>query len=194
MGNGVSRHSPAADILSRNQEKTVSSKTKRVRSSSIGTISSNIFYPRHHREWLNGDISERMDPLLFSAEMFLQELSSSKKSMAPRVPNIQKADTSKSVHSDDSKWVLAGSDRNRVLGDYFEIGESRSDELGRGHYGVVKKAISKATGQTVAVKTVQKQKPSDVAMLRNELFILGLVDHENVVKLLDVFETESCCR
>jgi serine/threonine protein kinase len=57
---------------------------------------------------------------------------------------------------------------------------------------VVKKAICRRTGNVVAIKTVDKIKHSAIIeQIKNEVSIMKLCQHSNIVKLLDVFETVS---
>jgi serine/threonine protein kinase len=56
----------------------------------------------------------------------------------------------------------------------------------------VKKAICRRTGNVVAIKTVDKIKHSAIIeQIKNEVSIMKLCQHSNIVKLLDVFETVS---
>ena len=66
--------------------------------------------------------------------------------------------------------------------------------LGQGAYAVVRKALNKRTGNLVAIKTYEKQRMLDIRKKRNlisEVKILRSVDHPNIVKLLEVIETDS---
>ncbi|AAS53186.2 AFL188Cp [Eremothecium gossypii ATCC 10895] len=63
-------------------------------------------------------------------------------------------------------------------------------ELGSGHYAIVKEAINKITGQSVAVKIFHPQKNDDAKktrQFREETKILMGLNHENIVKLLERF-------
>jgi hypothetical protein len=76
----------------------------------------------------------------------------------------------------------------------YELG----DELGSGGYGFVMTAYNRAVGQEVAVKFIIKNKVSEHAWTEDDVFgklpmevmLLSLVDHENIVKCLDLFEDE----
>ncbi|KAH8053047.1 hypothetical protein JL722_9712 [Aureococcus anophagefferens] len=59
-------------------------------------------------------------------------------------------------------------------------------------HGKVYKGRRKFTGQTVALKFISKHGKSerDMRNLRQEIAILSALDHENVVKMFDYFETE----
>jgi len=71
----------------------------------------------------------------------------------------------------------------------YDIG----DELGRGAFSVVKKAVNKASGEEVAVKIIAKQpdNPRQQDMVENELICWLRLDHPNCVQLKEVFETET---
>ena len=65
------------------------------------------------------------------------------------------------------------------------------ERIGEGSFGKVHKGRRKYTGQFVALKFIQKQGKSaqELASLRSEIAILRKLDHENIVMLLDHFET-----
>lgn len=64
--------------------------------------------------------------------------------------------------------------------------------IGSGKFATVYKCISKQTQEELAVKLLEKQHMSlhEKELLRTEIAILRLVEHENVVKLVDVLENE----
>ena len=66
------------------------------------------------------------------------------------------------------------------------------ERIGEGSFGKVYKGRRKHTGQTVALKFIGKHGKSerDLRNLRQEIAILSALDHENVVKMFDYFETE----
>ena len=70
--------------------------------------------------------------------------------------------------------------------DIYEIMEV----LGHGHFAVVSRGVHKVTGETVAIKAIEKAR-TDVNAVRQEIAILQKVgSHPNIVALRDVFETE----
>lgn len=77
----------------------------------------------------------------------------------------------------------------RCLEDHYEV----QGQLGAGAYGIVRLATHKITGQQVAVKTVNKENmnATEVTQHHRELEILKVCQHENVVKLVDFFETQE---
>ncbi|KIJ18871.1 hypothetical protein PAXINDRAFT_26938, partial [Paxillus involutus ATCC 200175] len=72
------------------------------------------------------------------------------------------------------------------------------DELGSGGYGFVMTALHRRLNSEVAVKFVIKEKVPEQAWINHdtwgripmEVMLLRIVDHENIVKCLDIFEDE----
>lgn len=91
--------------------------------------------------------------------------------------------------SAEGLWVIADPvKRARKLEDYYDV---PNEEMGKGHYGVVRKGVRKSDSVPVAVKTVPKRRAVYVEMLRGEVAILKALDHENIIKLYDEFEDEA---
>eukprot|EP01041_Mallomonas_annulata_P001467 gene1467-2818_t len=65
-----------------------------------------------------------------------------------------------------------------------------SRELGSGAFSVVRLAVNKTTGDSVAVKIVDKKKLSeeDLESLATEILILDHLNHPHIIKLMEVFE------
>lgn len=65
--------------------------------------------------------------------------------------------------------------------------------IGQGAYGHVYKARRKFTGQFVAIKSIKKKgkEEKDIKVMRDEIEILKKLKHENIVLLLDSFETQA---
>ena len=78
--------------------------------------------------------------------------------------------------------------KNGSQGVRYEMGKL----LGKGNYSEVKKAVIKATGQSVAIKCVQKAglNQEDEQALKEEVRILRAMNHPNVIKLEDFYEDE----
>lgn len=72
------------------------------------------------------------------------------------------------------------------IDNFYEFGEA----LGKGQFGLVRKATHKKTRTHVAIKQIKKKKIStdELDMLRNEIEVLKVCKHPNVVQLYDVFE------
>jgi Protein kinase domain len=86
-------------------------------------------------------------------------------------------------------WVIDDpTERARRLQDFYDVPDK---EMGKGHYGTVRKGMRKTDGVRVAVKTVPKKRAIYVEMLRNEIEILKGLDHTNVIRLYDAFEDEK---
>jgi hypothetical protein len=77
----------------------------------------------------------------------------------------------------------------RWFDDYYETGEL----LGSGAYGQVLKAKSRENGRIAAVKILSKEAidAKGEMRIRREIDILRIVNHENLLKLYDVFETSD---
>ena len=74
----------------------------------------------------------------------------------------------------------------RALSDSYRVG----DVIGKGSFGKVFLGQSKITKENVAIKQIDKKDmmKSELALQMNEIDILKVCNHHNVVKLLDVFE------
>ncbi|KAI0958447.1 hypothetical protein AcV7_004268 [Taiwanofungus camphoratus] len=87
---------------------------------------------------------------------------------------------------------------DHTLNPFFVRTYALGDELGAGGYGFVMTARHRGEGYEVAVKFIIKDKVPDHAWWEDEAFgriptevmLITLVDHENVVKCLDLFEDE----
>ena len=67
------------------------------------------------------------------------------------------------------------------------------EPLGKGKFGLVRAAIHKKTGKTVAVKLMSKKEMtvSDVELQRREIEILKMCQHPHIIRLLDIFENQD---
>ncbi|CAJ0760677.1 5882_t:CDS:2, partial [Entrophospora sp. SA101] len=71
---------------------------------------------------------------------------------------------------------------------YYKIGKT----LGSGAYASVKEAVKTTTGHRVAIKVIQKRKVrNQEAMVYKEMEILSKLDHPNIVKFYDWFESRD---
>ena len=70
--------------------------------------------------------------------------------------------------------------------DFYEMRES----LGKGKFGIVRSGIHKKTGKKVAIKVMKKNAMSqlDVELVKQEIEILKICQHPNLLHMLDVFE------
>lgn len=88
----------------------------------------------------------------------------------------------------------AGHYLNPYFVDAYELG----DELGAGGYGFVMTARNRTERHEVAVKFIIKDKVPEHAWIDDDLFgrlptevmLVSILDHENIVKCLDVFEDD----
>jgi calcium-dependent protein kinase len=84
----------------------------------------------------------------------------------------------------------------QVLGnqDIHKAYEFENQEIGSGHYGVVRKAKLKSVPSKVfAVKSIPKKKlKGDIGLLRGELDMLRCTDHPNIIQFYEIFQDEEC--
>ncbi|KAL4508150.1 hypothetical protein ABPG72_021523 [Tetrahymena utriculariae] len=78
------------------------------------------------------------------------------------------------------------SNKKKIRDDYKFL-----KELGSGAFGVVFLATHRITGDERAVKAVAKDRLSDKQQFQDEINILKELDHPNIVKLYEVYESES---
>jgi len=71
----------------------------------------------------------------------------------------------------------------------YEIGK----ELGRGGFSIVKEGIDRITGERVAVKFIEKKfiDQEELKLLGREIDIMKKVQHRNVLRLIEIYETDS---
>lgn len=67
------------------------------------------------------------------------------------------------------------------------------ETLGKGKYGLVKKANHKKSDKEVAVKIVKKKELSlkDLELLKREIEVLKVCQHPNIIRFYDVFENSD---
>ena len=65
--------------------------------------------------------------------------------------------------------------------------------MGKGKYGLVKRAEHKKSGREVAVKIVKKKELSlkDIELLKREIEVLKICQHPNIIRFYDVFENSD---
>ena len=106
-----------------------------------------------------------------------------------RETSLQGADIGKKP---SNRILMAiGSLRRFIRGGVRRDYDIEGEELGRGRYGVVRIATSLRTGEKLAVKIVSKddKDTKDLRNLHREIAVMRSLDHENVVRLHDVFES-----
>jgi len=60
--------------------------------------------------------------------------------------------------------------------------------IGRGNFAEVKKAVNKETREEVAVKIVSIKDQDDYDAIKQEIEILGKLEHPNIIRLIEIFE------
>ena len=69
------------------------------------------------------------------------------------------------------------------------------NEIGKSALGGVYSAINEYTDEKVAIKIISKESlqynKTELTLINNEITILKLLNHKNIIKLYEVFETES---
>jgi len=78
-----------------------------------------------------------------------------------------------------------------VTGVYSNIVEDyliSPNVLGKGHYGVVRECHHRVTGETFAVKSIDKSKIGRMDHLQREIYLLANVDHPSIMKMSDCYE------
>jgi len=76
-----------------------------------------------------------------------------------------------------------------AVDELYRVGE----EIGRGAFSVVKRGVNKKSSEEVAIKFIEKKfvDKQDLMLLAREIDIMKKVDHPNVLKLKEVFETDE---
>ncbi|CAD8171668.1 unnamed protein product [Paramecium octaurelia] len=87
---------------------------------------------------------------------------------------------------DQLKKLIEG-DEMRKFTDYFQYKET----IGQGAFGIVVRAVNLTTQQEVAIKIIKKKLVNRYDQLKQESTILASLRHENIVKFIDVKETDT---
>mmetsp|Transcript_106141 Transcript_106141/g.165698 ORF Transcript_106141/g.165698 Transcript_106141/m.165698 type:complete len:519 (-) Transcript_106141:164-1720(-) len=69
--------------------------------------------------------------------------------------------------------------------DFYDIDKKK---LGEGSYGAVSKCTNKSTGVTRAVKSISKSQMKNLDRFKQEIAIMKIMDHPNIIKLFESFE------
>ncbi|KAJ3318230.1 hypothetical protein HDU76_000892 [Blyttiomyces sp. JEL0837] len=97
---------------------------------------------------------------------------------------------------DDKFWIFKIPQRKKDLGgESFESHYVMLDKLGSGNFATVWVAKNRGTGQSVAVKVIDKKKfvgkPKMVQSIRQEVSILMAVNHPCIINVGGVFDTPA---
>ena len=65
--------------------------------------------------------------------------------------------------------------------------------LGSGKYGIVRRAIHKISMKEVAIKIIckKKRKEKEIELIRNEIAVMNMCQHPNIIQIYDVIENED---
>lgn len=94
-----------------------------------------------------------------------------------------------SKHVEESHRPNGAVQTNGSVEDKYELGK----ELGRGGFSVVREAVNKITKEKVAVKFIEKKfvDQEELKLLQREIDIMARVQHKNVLRLFEIFDTAS---
>ena len=97
--------------------------------------------------------------------------------------------TGKFVVEHRPSMLLGNQSKSYCLDDLYDI----EGVLGEGGFATVRKGINKITKKSFAIKTIDlcKIRPEQLHLLRDEVEIMKMLDHPNVIKLYETFEEES---
>jgi calcium-dependent protein kinase len=76
-------------------------------------------------------------------------------------------------------------DNQGKLADFYEVDKKK---LGEGSYGSVSKAKNKSTQAIRAVKSISKTQMKNIDRFKQEIAIMKMMDHPNIIKLYETFE------
>mmetsp|Transcript_28650 Transcript_28650/g.50961 ORF Transcript_28650/g.50961 Transcript_28650/m.50961 type:complete len:468 (-) Transcript_28650:1097-2500(-) len=87
----------------------------------------------------------------------------------------------------DRKWFVTSSDDDITA--HYDL----SQEIGSGGYGRVLLGTHKSSGETRAVKIIQKSRVKDYLTFQTEIEIMKKLDHPHIVRIIETYETEKIC-
>jgi len=116
-------------------------------------------------------------------------LSKGKKKNTPVAPVETATETTAKDETTSDMIFDKETARHENVDDYYERGR----EIGRGGFSVVMEGEQKGTGEKFAIKCIKKSnvERDDIKLLRREIQIMKKVDHPNILKLFEVFESEE---
>jgi len=96
-----------------------------------------------------------------------------------------------SIGSDTTAGLNRGDVVSDTYGDIFDDYKILPAILGTGCYGCVRKCLHRLTGETYAVKTINKAKVTRRDHIQREIRSLRSVDHPGMMKLVDCYEDDA---
>ena len=88
------------------------------------------------------------------------------------------------------KRTMAVKQRNLEDVEISDIYEFK-EKIGEGSFGKVYKAVHRETGKPRAIKLIYKKKVENYKNILGEIESLRKLDHPNLIKLYEIFETKS---
>jgi calcium-dependent protein kinase len=77
--------------------------------------------------------------------------------------------------------------KSKDISDFYDF----QDKIGEGSFGKVYKAVHKDTGKLRAIKMLYKKQMANKADIMTEIENLKKLDHPNVIRLYEYYETKS---
>ncbi|KAI0076128.1 Pkinase-domain-containing protein [Panus rudis PR-1116 ss-1] len=113
-------------------------------------------------------------------------------------PSFSRSPYSENTHMLKARMFNPRFPSDHILNSFFARNYLLGDELGAGGYGFVMTARHRLLGHEVAVKFIIKEKVPEHAWwddeilgrVPTEVMVMSLVNHENIVRCLDLFEDE----
>merc|ERR1719156_358721 len=81
-----------------------------------------------------------------------------------------------------AKFII---DNTGKLHEFYDVDKKK---MGEGSYGAVSKCTNKSTGVVRAVKSISKAQMKNVDRFKQEIAIMKMMDHPNIIKLYETFE------
>mmetsp|Transcript_9688 Transcript_9688/g.21023 ORF Transcript_9688/g.21023 Transcript_9688/m.21023 type:complete len:386 (+) Transcript_9688:113-1270(+) len=131
-----------------------------------------------------------------------QSRSPTKTNECGHLPKTVSACTAATAATNTSSQSMSSSDFSAlereicpVTGVYAKISDDyyiSPEVIGKGHYGVVRECVHRATRQSFAVKSIDKSKIGRLDHLQREIFLLANIDHHGIMKMVDCYEDAQC--
>eukprot|EP00437_Effrenium_voratum_P044386 CAMPEP_0181477754 /NCGR_PEP_ID=MMETSP1110-20121109/42382_1 /TAXON_ID=174948 /ORGANISM="Symbiodinium sp., Strain CCMP421" /LENGTH=525 /DNA_ID=CAMNT_0023603071 /DNA_START=51 /DNA_END=1628 /DNA_ORIENTATION=- len=107
------------------------------------------------------------------------------KSLLPTMLRSAVSSDSKSVKRDSISRAQLIPNHPGNIREYYNV---EAKKLGEGTYGSVSSAKHKSTGAVRAVKTMAKGHVKNMERFKQEILIMKVMDHPNIIKLYETFE------